>query len=300
MVCFNCKSQIPDNVTSCPNCGAPVMYQTQVKKEIKLRRWQRWVLYGVIAVVFIGMTAYAVKIYLDNAALLNRVATATQNLEKTRQDLQSAQQNLTDREGQLAQSRSEITQYQGRITDAESQISQLTESQKSLTLKTEEYQKTIETQSLSLQGYQKFRTDLGVDNANVFNTLVQLSVGTSNADLNKIKVADWGLNIGADTDKDGLSDMVEESIGTDPKKADTDGDKFGDKEELLAGYNPLGAGKLPLDENFMKANLGKILIQIDGKKEAWYVNPKDWKRYYLGRPGDAVKALQALQNIQTQ
>ena len=67
MVCFNCKSQIPDNVTSCPNCGAPVMYQTQVKKEVKLRRWQRWILYAVIAVVFIGMTAYAVKIYLDNA-----------------------------------------------------------------------------------------------------------------------------------------------------------------------------------------------------------------------------------------
>jgi len=300
MICFNCKSQIPDNVTSCPNCGAPVMYQAQVKKEVKFRRWQRWVLYAVIAIVFIGMTAYAVKIYLDNATLMNRVAAVTQNLEKSRQDLQGTQKTLTDRESQLAQSQSEINQYQGQVTDAQNQITQLTESQKALTQKTEEYQATINTQAQSLQGYQQFRNDLGADNANIFNTLVQLGVGTSNKDLSKIMVADWNLNNSTDTDKDGLSDVVEVSLGTDPTKADTDGDKFSDKDEILKGYNPLGAGKLPLSESFAKMNSGKILIQIEGKKEAWYVNPKDLKRYFLGLPGDAVKAMQALQKIQTQ
>ena len=300
MVCFNCKSQIPDNVTSCPNCGAPVMYQTQVKKEVKLRRWQRWILYAVIAVVFIAMTAYAVKIYLDNAALMTRVASVTQNLETARQELDTTKKTLTDREGQLSQSQSEINQFQGQISDAQNQISQLTESQKALTQKTEDYQKTIDAQAQSLQGYQQFRTDLGVDNANVFNTLVQLGVGTSNKDLSKIMIADYNLSNGTDTDKDGLSDVVEAALGTDPKKADTDGDKYSDKDEILRGYNPLGAGKLPIDDNFAKANSGKILIQIEGKKEAWYINPKDLKRYFLGLPGDAVKALQALQKIQTQ
>ncbi len=300
MVCFNCKSQIPDNVTSCPNCGAPVMYQTQVKKEVKLRRWQRWMLYAVIAVVFIGMTAYAVKIYLDNAALMTRVAAVTQNLETARQELDTTKKTLSDSQGQLSQSKSEISQYQGQISDAQNQITQLTEGQKALTQKTEEYQKTINTQAQSLQGYQQFRNDLGVDNANVFNTLVQLGIGTSNKDFYKIKIADYNLGNGTDTDKDGLSDTVEAALGTNPAKADTNGNGYNDKMEILAGYNPVGTGKSPLDENFARANSGKILIQIDGKKEAWYVNPKDLKRYYLGRPGDAVKALQALQNISAQ
>lgn len=286
MVCFNCKSQIPDNVTSCPNCGAPVMYQAQVKKEIKLRRYQRWILYVVIAVVFAGMTAYAVKIYLDNAALMSRVASVTQNLEKSRQELEGTKQTLGEREGQLAQSRSEI--------------SQLTASQQALTQKTDEYQKTIEAQAQSLQGYRQFSSDLGADNANIFNTLVQLGIGTSNVDLNKLAIADYNLANGTDTDGDGLSDALEDAIGTDKNKADTDEDGYSDKDEVLVGYNPAGTDRMPLDENFMRANSGKILIQIDGQKEAWYVNPQDWKRYYLGRPGDAVNVLQQLQNIQAQ
>lgn len=307
MVCFNCKSQIPDNVTTCPNCGAPVMYQTQVKKEIKLRRWQRWVLYAVIAVVFIGMTAYAVMIYLNNAALMTRVASVTQNLETTRQELEGTKTTLGQREGQLAQSKSEITQYQGQISEKDTKITELTASQEALTKKTDDYQKTIsdyqktiDTQTQTLQGYRQFSTNLGADNANVFNTLVQLGIGTSNKELSKILVADWNLGNATDTDKDGLSDVVEAAVGTDPTKADTDSDKYSDKDEMLRGYNPLGAGKLPIDQNFTRANSGKILIQIDGQKEAWYINPKDLKRYYLGRPGEAVKALQELQNIQAQ
>jgi len=300
MICFNCKSQIPDNVTACPNCGAPVMHQAQIKKEISFRRWQRWVLYGVIAVVFIGMTAYAVKIYLDNAALINRMAEMTQSLETSRQELAGAQQTLTEREGQLAQSRGEINQYQGQISEAQSQISQLTESQQALSQKTEEYQRTIDSQAQSLQGYRQFSNDLGSDNANIFNTLVQLGVGTSNIDLSKIGVADYNLANGTDGDEDGLSDMVEAALGTDPAKSDTDDDGYGDKDEVLADYNPAGEGKMSLDDNFTRGNLGKILIQIDGRQEAWYINPQDWRRYYLGRPGDAVNALRLLENIQSQ
>lgn len=70
-----------------------------------------------------------------------------------------------------------------------------------------------------------------------------------------------------DSDKDGLDDVREKEIGTDPKKSDTDedglndndeviiwktnplvidtdGDTYKDGEEVKNGYNPLGAGKL--------------------------------------------------------
>lgn len=42
-----------------------------------------------------------------------------------------------------------------------------------------------------------------------------------------------------DSDNDGLCDMCEFTIGTDPDSADSDGDGTGDLQELLAGTNPL-------------------------------------------------------------
>ena len=36
---------------------------------------------------------------------------------------------------------------------------------------------------------------------------------------------------------------------------------------------------------------GRILLQTEGKGEAWYVNPSDGKKYYLGRPTDAYNLM---------
>jgi hypothetical protein len=47
-----------------------------------------------------------------------------------------------------------------------------------------------------------------------------------------------------DPDFDDLDSTQEKSYGTDPYKADTDGDGYGDGEEVSAGYNPDGHGKL--------------------------------------------------------
>lgn len=48
---------------------------------------------------------------------------------------------------------------------------------------------------------------------------------------------------------------------------------------LIPGYSQ--AGKLPPGVK------GKILLQVEENGEAWYVNPDDHKRYFLGRPADA-------------
>jgi len=39
---------------------------------------------------------------------------------------------------------------------------------------------------------------------------------------------------------------------------------------------------------------GKILLQVEANGEAWYVNPVNSKRYYLGRPDDAFSIMRSL------
>ena len=39
---------------------------------------------------------------------------------------------------------------------------------------------------------------------------------------------------------------------------------------------------------------GMILLQVEEKGEAWYVNPKNKQRYYLGRPADAFAIMRSL------
>lgn len=63
-----------------------------------------------------------------------------------------------------------------------------------------------------------------------------------------------------DTDGDGLTDIEEGGIGTDPTKPDTDGDGLTDKEEVDTGTDPLdpndpGAGLLKLEVHFNGAPL---------------------------------------------
>lgn len=126
-----------------------------------------------------------------------------------------------------------------------------------------------------------------------FALMRQLGIGISNDNLKKIPVGDENLS-GQDSDTDGLSDMVEDSLGTDKNSKDSDGDSFKDKSELLNGYNPKGAGKILTDGVFAKKQGGKILLQVEGKGEAWYVNPADNKRYFLGRPSDAFNLMRKL------
>lgn len=39
---------------------------------------------------------------------------------------------------------------------------------------------------------------------------------------------------------------------------------------------------------------GKILLAVEGHGEAWYINPLDDKKYYLGRPADAFQVMKGL------
>lgn len=136
------------------------------------------------------------------------------------------------------------------------------------------------------------RYSLGLPN-DAFNLMRKLGVGITNDNLKKIKIANENL-MGEDSDSDGLSDTIEDSIGTDKNSQDSDGDGYNDQAELINGYNPNGPGKISIDNNFAKKQAGKIFLQVESKGEAWYVNPLNNQRYYLGRPADAFAVMRSL------
>ncbi len=124
-----------------------------------------------------------------------------------------------------------------------------------------------------------------------FNIMRQQGIGITNKDLEKIP---FGLErlVGDDSDGDGLPDLFEEAIGTNKNSVDTDGDGYGDKDELAAGYSPLGLQKLATDDSFTNKHQGKIFLQVENNGESWYIH--QGKRYYLGRPDGAFEIMRFL------
>jgi len=122
-----------------------------------------------------------------------------------------------------------------------------------------------------------------------FALMRQAGIGAKTADLAKLPI---GLAPAVqDADSDGLDDRLETAIGTDPAKTDTDGDGYDDKTEAENNYDPLAAGRIAVDRHSARRLSGKILLQVESHGEAWYVNPLDLKRYYLGAPADAFNLI---------
>ncbi len=302
MRCPNCQKLILNNLKACPYCGKelatsnsnvedmfesvpspmngmptaagipPAEHHEAVQTEVKKRRWQRWVFYGIAALIVLGGVALMVKIYNDNTNLLLAVA----------------------------QVQEELNQKTAELAGKEAQIASATESakklQEQLDAQTNQYKTEIEGQATAVKDLEQCKIELTASDANVYNLILELGSGIATADLAKIAVADANLGSGVDTDKDGLSDEAEISVGTDPNKEDTDGDTFKDKDELIGGFDPLKAGaRLPLDTAYANQQKGKLVISVEGEKDAWYISPNDGKRYFLGRPGDAYKAMRAVE-----
>lgn len=111
--------------------------------------------------------------------------------------------------------------------------------------------------------------------------LQQFGLGVKNSDLAKIPIAVDARLITQDSDGDGLDNRLEIALGTDPFIADSDGDSHPDGLELTHHFNPLGPGRLELDLDFAKRLRGRILLQVESKGEAWYVDPVNYQRYYI-------------------
>lgn len=120
-----------------------------------------------------------------------------------------------------------------------------------------------------------------LDEKSFMSFVSEQGLGVSNNDLEKIPIAVNDKLIRIDSDKDGLDDRLELAIGTNPFLADTDGDSHSDSVEILNHFNPLGPGRLKIDLNFTKKLAGRILLQVESKGQAWYINPTDNLRYYI-------------------
>lgn len=129
----------------------------------------------------------------------------------------------------------------------------------------------------------------------VFELMAKEGIGISNNDLEKIPVGVLDTVYGKDTDKDGLSDEMEIALHTNINEKDTDKDGFTDKEEIINHYSALEALKqFVFDEEFTKKQAGNILLQVEESGQAWYVNPSDNRRYFLGRPVYGFEVLKQL------
>ena len=81
-------------------------------------------------------------------------------------------------------------------------------------------------------------TDNDLDGDGVIDSLDNC-VSISNASQADFDNDDLGDACDSDDDSDGLSDVDEASIGTNPFNSDSDGDGFTDGNEVMAGTNPL-------------------------------------------------------------
>lgn len=128
--------------------------------------------------------------------------------------------------------------------------------------------------------------------ADTLAVMSRLGTGISSANLAKLPIG--AISSGSDYDQDGLADDFETAIGTDPAKTDSDSDGFTDRTEAFNQYNPLGPGRQLADRQLAAANRGKIFLQVEDRGQAWYLNPVDSKRYYLGSPANALAVMRSL------
>ena len=275
MICLKCKKQIPEDATKCPFCGNEVNLERQLVQEVKFRRYQRWAFYGLTAMIFLGMIGVIVKIYSVNTAYLNQLTATRNDLEKNKKELEGAQADLSMKASALDAVKTDLEK---KANDLKKVAGEKASAEQDLAGE--------KAKSASLEEYKDF---LSSANANIYGLIIKLGTGVKETDLFKIPVADANIDSGKDSDNDGLSDEFEKAIGTDLNKADTDGDGYSDKAEILGGYNPRGAGKQALDAGFANKQKGRILIQTEQGGEAWYVG-YDGKRYFLGKPAEAFAA----------
>lgn len=136
-----------------------------------------------------------------------------------------------------------------------------------------------ESRSLLHFGVVEASQDAAIESANRYLTLSDsLLSGLSNSQLDSI------INYEFDADEDGLSDQLEDEIGTNKNSSDTDGDGLSDLFEYKYFFNPLLEGDSELDTdsdgltNLQEHDFNSHPLIIDTDED----NVDDFEEYQLG------------------
>ncbi|MCD4760370.1 hypothetical protein K8R42_00545 [bacterium] len=125
-------------------------------------------------------------------------------------------------------------------------------------------------------------TRIYMENGTVaYGVMRDFGLGITDADLAKIRVGIEHRFECIDNDDDGLCNKLEEGLGTDINNFDSDGDSYDDGTEIINNYNPLAVGKLYYDDALADRLKGQIVLQVEKDGQAWYINPRDGRRYYM-------------------
>ena len=126
--------------------------------------------------------------------------------------------------------------------------------------------------------------DTGADNVYEIVVLVSDGIDTDSQTL-RVTVTD---DENEDTDKDGLSDLLEKQIGTDPNNPDSDGDGFSDGAERNAKTNPLDPDDYPgVVKDFDFSTLESIAENDDDEDQTSKIefSVVEGETYYLAVDG---------------
>ena len=134
------------------------------------------------------------------------------------------------------------------------------------------------------------------DGPTAYEMLRRFGLGISNANLDRIPIGFDDRIQDNDTDGDGLSDRMEDALGSDAFDSDSDDDGYRDGDEVRAGYSPTNQlpVKIRIDSSLTQQLLGKIVLQVEAHGEAWYVNPHDGRRYYMKNGDSAYQIMRFL------
>lgn len=116
-----------------------------------------------------------------------------------------------------------------------------------------------------------------------YKALRYFGLGATNESLKKIAIGIYPTLTRNDDDGDGIDNKIENAVGTSPYLWDTDGDGYHDGNEIEFAFDPLSYARQRVgsDQNFINKLHGRILLQVEKRGEAWYVNPVNNRRYYL-------------------
>ena len=315
MICSQCGREIADGSLSCNFCGkifvtkrapgetpakhvmvngAETSQQTlashdevyvppSLLKAVQNRRRQRWVFYSIITVLVLGASWFISVLSNNNAQMVAKLSLVNSSLSKQQEQTKKQADLLSTKERELLNSQKVYQDKEVAITAAND----------ALAASQAENERCLKLLNTKDEIVKAAESSVGTSLVLVSNLVNVLATPAVSKELSMLHLAPLLTNSSeTDTDKDGISDFLEQAIGTNAMVLDTDKDGFSDLDEINKGYNPTGAGKMPSNKEVVAKFRNHIALQKINATDsiAWYISANGL-RYYLGTSANDYRDL---------